>query len=441
MKYQVITFGCQMNKNDSERIESILELLGMEKTKKIKEADLIILNSCSIREPAENRIYSFAHNLSKQKKENPNLIIGVCGCLPGRDKDKKIYKKNLKDKGVELYFPNKEMARLPEFLHKINPEIKKIKLDEDYFKISAKTEKKYKAFIPIQHGCNQFCSYCIVPYSRGLESNRKLNDILTEIECYDQKEYKEITLLGEIVNHYTASDPENFSSENPYKKNDFAKLLWEINKRFKNIKRVTWTAPHPIYFDEEVIDALTLEKQVNYLHIPVQAGSDNILQKMNRKHNRDFFINVIKKIREKKPSIAISTDIIVGFCDESEKDFLDTVELYKKCDFDISYTAKYSDRSGTLASKNFKDNITISEKKRRWFVIQDLMEKTTYKKNQKLVNKKLSVLVDKYENGFCFGNSSEMKLVRFPSKKDLTGEMVEVKIKEAETWILYGNII
>jgi len=439
MKYQVITFGCQMNKNDSERLESILEYLGLKKTSKSEDADIIILNSCSVRESAEYRAFGFVSNFRKLKKKKPNLIIGVCGCLPGRDKDKKIYKKHLKEKGVELYFANKDMVKLPKMLNKINPKIKNKDLGEDYFEIKAKTENNHKAFVPIQHGCNQFCTYCIVPYSRGRETNRTLRSILSEINCYDKNNFKELTLLGEIVNHYTAPDPKNFSSENPYKKNDFAKLLWEINKKVKNIERINWTAPHPLYMDDEVIDALTLSKQVNYLHIPVQAGSDNMLKKMNRKHDSQFFIEMLEKIRNKKPNIAIGTDMIVGFCGESETDFEETVDFYKKCDFDICYTAKYSDRSGTVANKNFKDDVSVKEKKKRWFTIQHLMEDITYKKNQKYLNREVSVLVDKFQKGYCFGNSNEMKLVKFSSKKDLTGKIVKVKIDKAETWILYGN--
>lgn len=430
-----------MNKNDSERLESILEYLNFKKTRKTEEANLVILNSCSVRESAENRIYGFVSNLSKRKKIDNNLIIGVCGCLPGRDKDKKIYEKNLKEKGVELYFSNQEMIKLPEMLHNLNSKIEKKELPKDYFKIEAKAETNYKAFVPVQHGCNQFCTYCVVPYSRGLEINRKLIDILNEINCFDQRNFKEITLLGEIINHYVAPDPENFSAENPYKKNDFAKLLWEINKQTKNIERINYTAPHPLYMDAEVIDALTLPKQINYLHIPVQAGSDNMLKKMNRKHDRQFFIDIIKKIREKKPNIAIGTDMIVGFCGETAEDFAETIDLYKKCDFDICYTAKYSDRSGTLANKNFSDDVSIEEKKRRWFEIQHLMEKITYQKNQKFVGETVSVLVDKFENGNCYGNSNELKLVEFPSEHDLTGKIIKVKINKAETWILYGNIV
>lgn len=430
-----------MNKNDSERLESILVQLGLEKTNKDLETDLVILNSCSVRESAENRVFGFASNFQKIKIKKPDLIIGICGCLPGRDKDRKIFKNHLQSKGVELYFTNKDMHTLPELLHKINPKIKNLKLDKDYFKIEAKNDNNFKAFVPIQHGCNQFCSYCVVPYSRGLETDRRVEDILNEISCYDKKNFKELTLLGEIVNHFVASDPENFSKNNPYKKNDFAKLLWEINYRFKNIKRVTWTAPHPIYFDDEVIDALNLEKQMNYIHIPVQSGSDIILKKMNRKHDRKYFIDLIKKIREKKPDIAISTDMIVGFCGETEEDFRQTLDLYKKCGFDTCYTAKYSQRAGTLAHKQFLDNIPTSEKKKRWFEIQHLMEEITYKKNQKFIGEEVEVLVDKYQNSFCFGNSREMKLVRFSGKKDLVGEIVKVKITEAEIWILYGNVI
>ncbi|MBU2541966.1 tRNA (N6-isopentenyl adenosine(37)-C2)-methylthiotransferase MiaB [Patescibacteria group bacterium] len=444
-KFHIITFGCQMNKNDSERMESILLNMGLELTDKPEEADVILLNSCSVRETAEARVFGYAKNLAELKKDKPHLIIGVTGCMPGRDKDGKMRKKM---PNVDLYFPTEEMINLPKWLGELNPDLCAMdNLETDYLNLHPNYKSNFQAFVTIQTGCNHFCTYCVVPFARGTEGNRSLKSILEEVKNLDQRKYKEITLLGQIVNHYIAphpsggqTDSENFSKNNPYKKNDFAKLLWEINQ-FENIKRVHFTAPHLIYMDEEMIDALTLPNQVNYIHLPVQSGSNEMLRKMNRRHDRDFYIDVIKKIRDKKPDIAIGTDIIVGFCGETEQDFSDTVDLYKQCDFDISYHAQYSVRSGTVASKSFKDDVEKSEKKRRWHILQDLMEKITFEKNQKFIGQTISVLVDNFVKGRCLGNSKEMKLVSFSGDESLVGQIVNVKIDKADTWILWGGVV
>lgn len=448
-KYHIITFGCQMNKNDSERMESILCNMGLDSVGTPEDADVIIMNSCSVRDSAEDRIFGGARNFAKLKKNKPNLIVVVTGCMPGRDKDKKLFEKLQK---VDLYFPTADMVKLPDMLCKLNPDFRKINLDSEYLKITPKYKNNYQAFIPIQTGCDHFCTYCAVPYARGREKNRPLKDILEEIKKLAKNGCKEITLLGEIVNHYTAPrlpclarpggqvDPEFFSEDNPYKKNDFAKLLWEVNQ-IDGIERIHWTGPHPIYMDDEVIDALTLPKQINFLHLPVQSGSTEVLRKMNRKHDRGFFIDLIKKIKSKKPDISIGTDIIVGFCGETLKEFQDTVDMYRECDFDISYPAKYSTRSGTVADKAFKDDVSVEEKKRRWFVLQDLMEEITYKKNQEFIGKTVSVLVERCKDGICAGNSSEMRLTHFPGDESFIGQIVEVKIKKADTWLLEGDVV
>jgi tRNA-2-methylthio-N6-dimethylallyladenosine synthase len=248
-------------------------------------------------------------------------------------------------------------------------------------------------------------------------------------------------LLGQIVNHYVAPDPEYFSLGNPYVKNDFARLLWEI-QQIDGIERFHWTAPHPIYMDDEVIDALSvLSKQVNFLHLPVQSGNNDVLKRMNRRHDRDFYIDCIKKIRTKKPDIAIGTDIIVGFPGETKAQFQDTVDLYKVCDFDISYTAQYSERSGTVAAKAFEDSISKEEKKRRWQTLQKLMEETVLKKNQYYFGKTVCVLVDAYDKGWCSGNSKEMKRVRFRGTPDKVGTFADVTIQKVQEWLLWGEQI
>lgn len=400
-----------MNKNDSERIESILVSAGMEKAGGPEEADLIILNSCSVRNASEQRVIGLVHNFNELKKQNPNLKIGVTGCMPGRDKDGRLRKRLV---GVDFYFPIYEAVYLPEWLGLKST-------TDDFLSVKPTNELKYKAFVTIQTGCDEYCAYCVVPYARGRVINRPMGDILQEIKELAMNGCLEVTLLGQIINKY----------------DNFASLLQKINN-IEGIKRINWTASHPAYLTDEIIDALTLSKQVNYIHLPVQSGSNEILRKMNRKHDRDFYINLIKKIRAKRSDIAIGTDIIVGFCGETEEQFQETVDLYKHCDFDIAYLAEYSTRSGTTADKAFKDDVPQKEKKRRWQILQDLMEKTTWHKNQKYVDQTVKVLVDKCEAGECVGNSSEMKMVSFSGDQSLIGKLINVKIKEAKEWILYG---
>ncbi|MBI2989964.1 MAG: MiaB/RimO family radical SAM methylthiotransferase [Candidatus Magasanikbacteria bacterium] len=436
LQYHIITLGCQMNKNDSERLESILLGLDMNKTENPGMADLIVMNSCSVRKSAEDRIYGLSQKFLEYKKNKPDLIVCVTGCMPGRDKDGKM---KAKLNGVDLYFPTKDMVYLPKWLSELNPNLRSMEnIEKDYLQLRPSYQKSFQAFVTIQTGCNHFCTYCVVPFSRGLEQNRSLRDILDEIRELADKGCLEITLLGQIVNHYIAPDPRHFSSANPYSRNDFAKLLWEINQ-IPGIDRVHFTAPHPLYMDEEAVDALGLPKQVNYIHLPVQSGNDEILKKMNRRHDREYYIQTVDRIREKHPAMAIGTDIIVGFCGETEAMFQDTVSLYQRCDFDISYNAQYSPRSGTVSYKVFQDTVSKEEKKRRWWILQNLMEKRALEKNQAYKGTVASVLVDQHDNGWCKGNSREMKRAHFQGDESDVGKMIPILLERCEEWVLWGK--
>lgn len=425
-----------MNKSDSERIASLVESLGYKKADNLESADLVIFNTCSVRQTAEDRIYGQMKNLSKLREKNPDLVAIVTGCMPGRDSDGKI---RAKLSEVDLFLPTKDIVQLPKLLAEFHPYICNTgNAAWDYLRVNPRYNSAYQAFVPISNGCNNFCAYCVVPYARGREVHRPVKDILEEIRKLDDSGCQEITLLGQVVNRYLPEDEKNFSRDNPYKDN-FARLLWEINQ-FKNIARIHFTAADPRDMNNEIIDALTLPKQVNYLHLPVQSGDSEVLKRMNRHYTREDYLHIIKKIRKKKPEIALGTDIIVGFCGETEEAFQNTVDLYKQADFDISYTATYSPRSGTTAALKFKDDVARAEKKRRWNILQKLMEETTWRKNQKYVGREVSVLVETHEDGFCLGNSREMKLVKFPGNKNLAGEVVNVKIEKAAEWILYGNL-
>lgn len=460
-----------MNKNDSERIASLLRGIGFESSQEADRADVILINTCSVRQSAEDRVFGFVRGFSKLKAHKPELIVGVTGCMPGRDRDGAIRKKL---PIVDLYFPTSQMGQLPRWIAELRPElVNSLDLVEDYMKIMPDRQIHRQAFVSIQTGCNKFCTYCVVPFARGLEKNRPVKDVLGEIRDLASHHCVEITLLGQTVNSYRAPDPEHFSLNNPYimksptgarddKRSDhFAALLWEINQ-IPPISRLHFTAPYPLHMTDEVIDAMTLPAHVNYLHLPVQAGDDEVLRRMNRRYTAAQYLNVVSRLYKRLPHLAIGTDIIVGFPGESAEAFQKTVDLYKTVRFDISYTARYSPRSGTAAYRAFKNDVSLEEKKRRWNVLQEVMEIIALEKNQQFVGKTVSVLVERHEppkvteemlampariqelmvaqSGLCYGNSREMKLVRFPGQSELIGQIVDVKIARADTWLLEGQV-
>jgi len=437
-KYFIITYGCQMNKSDSERVAAVLQKIGYRPARSESQADLIVLVACSVRQAAVDRIYGMTKHFEEWKKKRPVITV-LTGCVARTDK------KKLKNR-FDLILGIDEWAKITNYKLQVTNQIQNLKskiqnqecaLDNDYFHIQPRYAEKFRAFVPIMTGCNNFCSYCVVPYVRGREVSRDVIDVLDEVKKLAKKGCLEITLLGQNVNAYKPKDS-HFKKECPYK-HPFAALLWEINQ-IPGLERIHFTAPHPRDMTDEVIDALTLPKMVNYLHLPVQAGDDEVLKRMNRSYTAADYLKLVKKIRKKKPGIAIGTDIIVGFPGETKKQFENTVKLYKKADFDIAYLAMYSPREGTEAAK-LKDDVPREEKKRRWNVLQNLMKKITLEKNQKYIGKIVSVLVDEHKNGQCVGNSREMKRVRFPGKKNMVGKIFDVKIKRAFEWILEGTLI
>lgn len=439
--YHIITYGCQMNKNDSERMASLLDNLGFVQKGRAEEADLVMINTCSVRQTAEDRVYGQIENLAKFKDKNPLFMIGVTGCMAGRDKDGALRRKLPQ---VDFFFPTARMSEFPKLIAEAYPEVvNSADTVSDYLKLKPKREAGGSAYVTIQTGCNYFCTYCVVPFARGLERNRPVKDILDEVRALASKGTLEVVLLGQTVNSFRASDPENFSKDNPYH-DHYAALLWEVNQ-IPGIERVHWTAPHPRHMTDEVIDALALPKQVNFLHLPVQSGDNEILRKMNRRYTAEEYLDLVAKIKAKRPGIALGTDIIVGFSGESEEQFERTAALYKAADFDIAYLAVYSPRSGTAAYKAFADNVPREEKRRRWRVLQDLMEEIVLRKNQAYVGNVVEVLADKCaERGsarICSGNSGEMKVAEFPGSSEDIGKIVKVRINKAREWILEGEKI
>jgi len=420
--YSITTYGCQMNKNDSERIAGLLDGLGFSSTDNESQADLIIVNTCSVRQSAEDRVYGSQEKYLEYKKTKPDMIVAVTGCMPGRDKAS-AFKKRLP--ATDLYFPTPEMVHLPRWISELRPElVNSGSLESDYLKIHPLRAPSVQAYVTIQTGCNKFCTYCVVPYARGLEKNRSLKDILDE--CRDLVDHGviEITLLGQTVN----SHPE------------FAALLRELNN-LDGLKRLHWTAAHPNSMTEEVIDALALPKQVNYLHLPVQSGSNEVLRRMNRKYTREQYLDVIRKIKERRPEIALGTDIIVGFPGETRAQFEETLSLFENVNYDISYNAQYSPRSGTLGVKLYADDVGKEEKRERWDELQSLMERIALEKNRLFVGKRVEILIDRIDRGYAYGNTHEMKLARIKeSEAAPVGTLIRANVIDAMPWVLEAEL-
>lgn len=424
MQYHIITFGCQMNRSDSERIATVFEHLNCSAINSVDQADYVVVNACSVRQKGIDRIWGLIEKVRELKrKEKPVMILTGC-LLPG---DKRKFKEK-----VDFVFNIKNLNELEKFLSKQTKYT-----DENHFNVLPKTSSNFQAFVPIMTGCDNYCSYCAVPYVRGPENSRQVNEVLTEIKKLIKKGCKAVELLGQNVNSYSPSDQRSFAKKNPFHHN-FAKLLWEVNQ-IKGLERVHFSSSHPKDMNDEVIDALKLPKQVNYLHLALQSGDNDILRAMNRKYTVEDFGKIIKKVRKIKPDIALGTDIIVGFPGETKEQFENTLKFYKKMRFDISYHAMYSERSGTAAAK-LKDNVSREEKKRRWRELQSLMEKITLGKNQKYLGKEISVLIDACCVNFCEGNSLEMKRARIYGAKFKFGDIVNARVTRALAWILECKI-
>lgn len=427
-----------MNANDSERLGAILDAVGMERTDDEASANLIIFNTCSVREHAEERVYGNMKRFTERRAAGDDLLVGLTGCMAGRDKKGEL-KRRLPE--VDFVFPTPRMVDLPRLIAQARPDwAMGGEAPEDYLNVHPTRHSVGQAFITIQTGCNHFCSYCVVPYARGLERNRPVRDILQEIVKHTENGVVDVVLLGQAVNAYIAPDPGSFSADNPYQ-NHFAALLWEVNQ-LPGIERIHWTAAHPLKMSDQVIHALTLPKQVNYLHLPAQSGSDTVLRRMNRKYLRTQFLDIINKVKEQKLGIALGTDLIVGFPGETEQDFEDTLDLYRRCDFDISYPAQYSPRPGTLSVRLFPDDVSVDEKKRRWQAVQSLMEETALRKNLAYAGKIVRVFVEKVSGETLFGTNDELKSVSATgAKPEMAGTFVRVKIIQPMTWLLQGEAI
>lgn len=415
-----------MNKSDSERIATICKGLGYKISEKIENADLIIINTCKVRQSAENRVYGLADKISELKKANKNLKVVLTGCIVGIETG--ILKKDQeKLEFIDLFLNIDNIDLLATFLF---PNKNFDHSDTNsYLEIKPVYKSNFQAYIPIMTGCNNFCSYCVVPYARGEERSRNSKKILEEAEeLILNKKYKEITLLGQNVNSYK------------YEKTNFHSLLSEIDK-IPGKYWLRFITSHPKDLSDALIKTVENSKHITpHFHLPVQSGDNEILKKMNRNYTIEYYKELIEKIREKIPNAAISTDIIVGFPQEAEKQFENTVKLFKEIKFDMAYIAQYSERKGTAAAR-LEDNISALEKKKRKTVLTEILKETALSKDKKGIGKVVEILATEWKNGFLLGKSAHYKTVKFRGSKKLVGKFTNVKITDAQFWGLKGEIM
>ncbi|MFA6525019.1 MAG: tRNA (N6-isopentenyl adenosine(37)-C2)-methylthiotransferase MiaB [Patescibacteria group bacterium] len=424
-KYYNHILGCQMNKLDAEKMDALLDAMGFTSTTKESEADLINVLACSVRQSAINRIDGKLKVWNKLRKEKP-LTTLLTGCVLPKDK-KGIGKQ------FDILLDMSQLHTLPQLLKKRMQDIEDIFPDSDYFKLPTKHKSPFQAFVTIQNGCNKFCRYCAVPYTRGREISRPADQIIAEVKDLVENGYKEITLLGQTVNSYI--NPEKGTVKS------FADLL-KVLGQIKGDFWIRFISPYPTDFSDELIDVIVSDKKIcPHLHIPVQAGSNDMLKKMLRKYTREEYLDLIKRIRNKMPDVAITTDIIVGFCDETEENFADTLDLYEKVKFDMAYLAQYSKRPGTQATKLFKDNIPQKVKKQREVALNEVVKKYALLNNQKLLNKTVTVLPENMRKGLLFGKTDNNKPIQIQrGTKDLIGKFISVKVTKVNPWSLEGSL-
>lgn len=431
------THGCQMNEEDSEKLSGMLKKMGYNKAKDKFSADLIIFNTCCVRENAEFKVYGNLGALKKLKQQNPELIIALCGCMMQQKyMAKKIIKKF---PFVDIIFGTHNLYKFPEYLNiskQKNIPVIEIQDEEDRIieGLPIDRESNVKAFVTIMYGCNNFCAYCIVPYVRGRERSRNPEDIENEIKQLVLKGYKEFTLLGQNVNSY---------GKNLNPKMNFSELLTRINA-IDGIERIRFMTSHPKDLTDDVIDVISkCDKICEHVHLPVQSGSTSILKKMNRNYSREQYLSLIDKIRNKIPNAAITTDIIVGFPGETEKDFQETLDLARKVGFDSAFTFIYSKREGTPAY-NIKEQISDDVKHDRFNRLVDVINESAAKKNKVYEGRIEEILVEgpsKNDSIKLMGRTRTGKLVNFEGNKDFIGKLVKVEITKATSFSLMGKQI
>lgn len=437
LKYFIETWGCQMNEEDSEKLSGMLKSQGYVKTDIKEEASIIIFNTCCVRENAELKVYGNLGALKNMKKQNPGLIIAVCGCMMQQAgiADNIIKKYPF----VDIIFGTHNAYKFPEYLNRVKQEGKSIieiinKEEKIIEGIPVDRESSIKGFVTIMYGCNNFCTYCIVPYVRGRERSREPLEIENEIKDLVAKDYKEITLLGQNVNSYGKGQDGDIN---------FAKLLARLDK-IEGLGRIRFMTSHPKDLSQEVIDTIATSKKVcEHIHLPVQSGSSNILKKMNRQYDKNQYLDLVKRIKEAIPNVALSTDIIIGFPGETEEDFQETLDLVKKVEYDSAYTFIYSKRKGTPADE-MEDQIPDDVKHDRFNRLISVINDISAKKNKEYLGEIVEVLVEgtsKNDSSKLMGRTRTSKLVNFTGDFNSIGTLVNVEITEAFSFSLNGKQI
>lgn len=434
-KYFLRTYGCQMNVHDSEEIKYYLESLGYEAVDELELADIVVLNTCAIRENAKDKVFGYLGRCKHLKKEKPDLIIAVAGCL--MQKPNEIEEIHNRHKYIDIIIGTHNLNELPNLIEEANK--KKIQNIEVYSNsdvvfenVKYNRDSKISAWINIIYGCDKFCTYCIVPFTRGRERSRKMEEVLEEVRDLKNQGYMEVTLLGQNVNAYGKDLNLGY---------DFATLLEEVAKI--GIPRIRFVTSHPWNFTDKMVDVIAkYDNVMPYVHLPIQSGSDDILRKMNRKYTIDEYKKLFDQIKSKVKNVAITTDIIVGFPNETDEDFEKTLDIVNYCKFDGAYTFIFSPREGTAAAR-MEDKISMKVKEKRLQELNNLVNKYSLESNQKLVGKIVDVLVNgisEKDNSKVYGYTETMKLVNIVGGNDLIGKIVPVKITDAKSFSLDGEI-
>ena len=432
-KYFLRTYGCQMNVHDSEEIAARLESLGFTSTDSIETADVVVLNTCAIRENAHDKLYGFLGRCKHEKEKNNNdLIIAICGCMA--QEENVVNEIMTKHPYVDLVFGTHNIHELQNLLlsRKEKQDIEVYSCEgEVYENIDYKRDSNIKAWVNIQYGCDKFCTYCILPYTRGKQRSRRSWVIIKEVEDLVKKGYQEVTLLGQNVNAYGKELKDELS---------FAELLLKVSDT--GIPRLRFVTSHPWDFTDEMIDAIASRDNIMpYIHLPLQSGSSRILKLMGRRYTKEEYLELYKKIRNKVKGCSITTDIIVGFPNETEEDFNETMEVVKECEYDSAFTFIYSPREGTPAAK-MEDKVTLEEKEQRLYKLNELVNSFSLKANKKLLGKTVPVLIEginEKDNTKVFGYTDTMKLVNIDGCLDKIGKIINVEITDAKSFSLDGK--
>ena len=437
-RFYLKTMGCQMNDHDSEVIAGILLSLGYQQTEKVEDADLILYNTCCVRENPERKVYGHISAFRKLKEANPELIIGICGCMPQQKQELQQILKKLPH--VDLVFGTHNIHRLPELLDRATSGERVVEVweeaqydegEDSRDSLPVERSDGLKAFVNIIYGCTNFCTYCIVPYTRGKEHSRIPEKIIEEVGELAAAGYKEVTLLGQNVNAYGKDLSEQAS---------FSALLASLNE-IEDLARIRFTTSHPRDMGPELIEALaSLDKVCEHLHLPVQSGSTRLLKRMNRGYTREYYLNLVEQVRKAVPGISLTTDLIVGFPGETEEDVQATLDLVREVGFDSAFTFIYSPREGTPAAR-WPEQIPEEVKKERIYQLIELQNSISDAHMRRLIGTRQELLVEGRSKDGLIGRTRTNRQVHFAGPANLLGSLVSVEITEASTWSLQGRII